>query len=75
MRRARKSWRSYDTETNDSAVRAAVVAPLRSLQTVVDLSSRELSHLRTLRSSLLTSLLNEEIEIPESYDALLEEVS
>ncbi len=61
--------------SNDSAVRAAVVAPLRSLQTVVDLSSRELSHLRTLRSSLLTSLLNEEIEIPESYDALLEEVS
>ncbi|MEU5599568.1 hypothetical protein [Streptomyces sp. NPDC020298] len=37
--------------------------------------SAELSHLRTFRSNLLTSLLNQEIEIPESYDALLEEVS
>ncbi|MFE2105878.1 hypothetical protein ACFXAF_08410 [Kitasatospora sp. NPDC059463] len=35
----------------------------------------ERSHLRTFRSALLASLLNQEIEIPESYDALLEEVS
>ena len=61
--------------SDDPAARAAVVAPLRSLQNAIDMSSQELSHLRTLRSSLLTSLLNQEIEIPESYDALLEEVS
>ncbi|MBO0610685.1 restriction endonuclease subunit S [Myceligenerans salitolerans] len=35
----------------------------------------ELVHLRSFRSALLTSLLNQEIEIPESYDALLEGVT
>ncbi|MGW8690468.1 restriction endonuclease subunit S [[Kitasatospora] papulosa] len=35
----------------------------------------ELTNLRAFRSALLASLLNQEIEIPESYDALLEEVS
>ena len=35
----------------------------------------ELTNLRALRSALLTALLNQEIEIPESYDVLLEEAS
>ncbi|MDX2814247.1 restriction endonuclease subunit S [Streptomyces sp. PA03-5A] len=35
----------------------------------------ELSRLRVFRSALLASLLNQEIKIPEAYDALLEEVS
>ncbi|MFJ5281789.1 hypothetical protein [Streptomyces parvulus] len=35
----------------------------------------ELDHLRTFRSALLTALLSQEIEVPESYDALLEGVS
>ncbi|CAL9460153.1 restriction endonuclease subunit S [Streptomyces sp. enrichment culture] len=35
----------------------------------------ELANLRVFRSALLASLLNQEIEIPEAYDALLEEVS
>lgn len=35
----------------------------------------ELSQFRTFRSALLTALLNQEIEIPESYDNLLEKVS
>lgn len=35
----------------------------------------ELANLRAFRSALLASLLNREIEIPEAYDALLEEVS
>lgn len=35
----------------------------------------ELDRVREFRSSLLTALLNQEIEIPKSYDALLEEVS
>ncbi|MFG3153899.1 hypothetical protein ACGF7W_17885 [Streptomyces sp. NPDC048219] len=35
----------------------------------------ELADLRAFRSALLASLLNQEIEIPEAYDALLEEVS
>lgn len=35
--------------------------------------SVELTHLRVLRGTLLTALLNQEIEIPESYDSLLKE--
>ncbi|MFI7337203.1 restriction endonuclease subunit S [Streptomyces sp. NPDC050085] len=35
----------------------------------------ELANLRAFRSALLASLLNQEIEIPQDYDALLEEVS
>lgn len=35
----------------------------------------ELADLHTFRSALMTSLLNQEIEIPESYNSLLEEVS
>ncbi|WP_257132607.1 MULTISPECIES: restriction endonuclease subunit S [unclassified Streptomyces] len=35
----------------------------------------ELSRLRTFRYALLTDLLNQEIDIPESYDALFSEVS
>lgn len=35
----------------------------------------ELANLRAFRSALMASLLNQEIEIPEAYDALLEEVS
>lgn len=37
--------------------------------------SDELAHLRTFRSVVLASLLSGEIELPESYDALLEKVS
>ncbi len=35
----------------------------------------ELTHLRIFRSTLLTALLNHEVEIPESYDRLLEPVA
>lgn len=35
----------------------------------------ELARLRAFRATLLTSLLNQTIEIPQSYDRLLEEVS
>ncbi|WP_221357623.1 restriction endonuclease subunit S [Streptomyces beigongshangae] len=41
----------------------------------VDDLDLELANLRAFRSALLASLLNQEIEIPEAYDALLEEVS
>lgn len=37
--------------------------------------ANELARLRMFRSVLLTSLLNQDIEIPESYDELLEAVS
>ncbi|MFI2228693.1 restriction endonuclease subunit S [Nocardia testacea] len=64
----------------------AVPDPGADAQTVLgaaldDLSSEalavesELSHLRAFRSALLTSLLNQEIAIPNSYDRLLEGVS
>ncbi|RKS05004.1 hypothetical protein DFP74_0585 [Nocardiopsis sp. Huas11] len=35
----------------------------------------EAANLRAFRSALLTSLLDQEIEIPKSYDDLLEGVS
>lgn len=35
----------------------------------------ELSRLRTFRNTVLASLLNQEIDIPEAYDSLLKEVS
>jgi type I restriction enzyme S subunit len=44
---------------------------VRSHQSV----SGELASLRTFRSALLSSLLNQDIEIPESYDSLLEAAS
>lgn len=61
--------------SNDPSERAAVVAPLRSLQNSIDAFSNELSRLRTFRSALLSALLNQEIEISDSYDRLLEGVS
>lgn len=61
--------------SEDPVERAAVVAPLRALQGTIDESSAELDYLLAFRSSLLTSLLNQKIEIPESYDALLNEVT
>lgn len=61
--------------SNDPAERAAIAAPLRALQETIDATSEELTRLRYFRSALLTSLLNQEIEIPDTYDDLLEEVS
>ena len=61
--------------SDDLAVRAAVVAPLRSLQDTIDASSEEIAHLRSLRTTLLTALLSQEIEIPEAYDSLIETVT
>lgn len=52
-----------------------VADALDALDENVQQCETELAHLRSFRSALLTSLLNQEIEIPESYDELLEEVS
>ncbi len=61
-------WSDNPTE------RAAVLAPLRGQHRAIDDLTAELSYLRAFRSALLTALLNQEIEIPESYDRLLEQV-
>ncbi|MEU9223648.1 restriction endonuclease subunit S [Streptomyces massasporeus] len=53
----------------------AYVAKCDAMADALRVGNAELSHLRAFRSALLASLLNQEIEIPESYDALLEEVS
>ena len=58
--------------SDDSVMRASIVAPLRSLQDSINASTEELSRLRSSRSALLTSFLTQEIEIPESYDSLCE---
>lgn len=61
--------------SDDSTERESVVKPLRAMQDSIDRSTEELVNLRALRSSLLAMLLSRELEIPESYDSLLEEVS
>jgi type I restriction enzyme S subunit len=67
IRRARIPWPAKsDAHLNEALSRLR--ATTRCLR-------EELSHLRTFRYALLSSLLNQKIEIPESYDALLEEVS
>ena len=53
----------------------AIADELDRLETQHTAVRDELAHLRSFRSVLLASLLSGEIEIPESYDALLEKVS
>jgi type I restriction enzyme S subunit len=47
---------------------------LASYLAQADSTRSELAHLRLFRSTLLTALLNQEIEVPDSYDALLDSV-
>ncbi|WP_137149624.1 restriction endonuclease subunit S [Mycolicibacterium sp. CR10] len=54
---------------------SAIADELDRLETQHTAVRDELAHLRSFRSVLLASLLSGEIEIPESYDALLEKVS
>lgn len=56
-------------------VQERVASMLDAMDRQVLVLNSELSRLRIVRSTLLTSLLNQEIEIPESYDALLEGAS
>ncbi|WP_248489962.1 restriction endonuclease subunit S [Tsukamurella sp. PLM1] len=57
------------------AEQEAYVATCDAVIEAIRVGKAELTSLRTFRSALLTSLLNQEIEIPESYDSLLTEVS
>lgn len=57
------------------AEQKAIAATVLSARSVVDGLVNELIRLRTYRSTLVTALVNQEIEIPESYDVLLEAVS
>jgi type I restriction enzyme S subunit len=41
---------------------------LLTVHSVIEASTRELTHLRAFRSTLLTALLSQEIEIPAAYD-------
>ncbi len=56
-------------------VQARIGDAVRALDEGLRNLESELATLRAFRAALLTSLLNQEIEIPESYDALLEEGS
>lgn len=67
------SARVYWSE--DAGQRVAATTSLRAQQNVVDGLRDELAHLRSFRSTLLSTLLTQEIEIPDSYDDLLEKVS
>ncbi|MFH9611399.1 restriction endonuclease subunit S [Streptomyces sp. NPDC017448] len=58
-----------DPGTDAQAVLASGLDELISEALAIE---AELAHLRAFRAALLASLLNREIEIPESYDALLE---
>lgn len=53
----------------------AIGEQVTALLVQTEASASELAHLRMFRSALLISLLNQEVAIPESYDAVLEEVS
>lgn len=53
----------------------ALVAVVDAIGASVTAANAELSDLHSSRSALLTSLLEQEIEIPDTYDRLLEEVS
>ena len=48
---------------------------VRAFSHAIEVVEADLMHLRSFRSALLAALLNQEIEIPESYDRPLEEVS
>ncbi len=52
-----------------------IVDVLEGMESATDMLAGELYRLSAFRSALLASLLNQEIEVPESYDALLEGVS
>lgn len=72
----KRSFGSIKVPVPDSIMeQEAYVAKCDGMADAVRMVSAELAHLRAFRSALLTSLLNQEIEIPDSYDDLLEEVS
>lgn len=72
----KRNFGSIKVPVQDSITeQEAYVAKCDGMANAVRMVSAELTHLRSFRSTLLTSLLNQEIEIPESYDRLLEEVS
>ena len=58
-----------------AATQTAAVAEFRSFETALTDLETELARLRMFRSALLASLLNRDVEIPESYDVLLEAAS
>jgi type I restriction enzyme S subunit len=53
----------------------ALITVVDAIDVSVTATNAELDHLRTFRSTLLSALLNQEIEIPNSYDRVLERVS
>ncbi len=55
----------------DRGDQARIGGAVRTFSRAIDALGADLSHLRSFRSSLLTSLLNQGIEIPSSYDVLL----
>lgn len=57
------------------STQSELVSALDTQVTALNLLAEELTSLRTFRSTLLTALLNQEIEIPQSYDAALKQVS
>lgn len=71
----RDSVRTVEVPLPDRERQREIATILASQHVAVDKLTDEHSRLRTFRSTLLTSLLKQEIEIPESYDALLEGVA
>ncbi|MFF0266823.1 restriction endonuclease subunit S [Kribbella sp. NPDC004536] len=59
----------------EPAIQLRVIAEFRALEAALTALKGELNRLRSFRSVLLEALLNRDIEIPESYDALLEKVA
>lgn len=59
----------------EPAAESAALAELHALEVSVQSYRSEVDCLRAFRLTLLTSLLNQDIEVPESYDDLLEAAS
>ncbi|GAA2840780.1 hypothetical protein [Kribbella solani] len=70
-----KEYIARQVPVPDHAVQAMVISSFNAVALSIDAAEAERICLRNFRSSILAALLNQEIEIPESYDALLEAMS
>lgn len=69
----RDSVRTVEVPVPDLERQLEIATTLATQHVAFDELTDELTTLRAFRSSLLSSLLTQEIEVPESYEALLEE--
>lgn len=72
---SKRNFKQVEIPVPSLAEQGDYVQQCDALQHVGESTRAELDRLRMFRSALLSSLLNQEIEVPESYDELLEAAS